>query len=356
MWRFYTTAGPGEPGDESWGSTKPHDRTASPWGLPGAYDPVRNLIYWGIGNPSPYPRLKRHYGNIDDIPRSSPADLYSDSTVALDPKTGKLAWYFQQLPGDDWDLDGVHERLLIHTPLNPDPNSVKYINPKIRRGEQRDIVVDVPEEGGVWVNDRGNGQFLWAEPFPYDTPNWAVSHIDVDTGKTYLNWDLVFKTEGERHTVCYEDQKGWYPMSYSPITNSLYIPYNDYCIDMQEQLDGRQGWKIRNPVPRPGSDPNLHGGIAKVSMETGKIERFYNSEVRTTGATLATAGNLIFWGDASRRFRAFDAVSGKILWETILGGPITSSTITYAVNGKQYVAVLASRPNTMYVFGLPEKR
>ena len=132
-------------------------------------------------------------------------------------------------------------------------------------------------------------------------------------------------------------QKGWYPMSYSPVTNSLYIPYNDYCIDMQEQLNGRQGWAIRNPVPRPGSDPNLHGGIAKVSMETGKIERFYNSEVRTTSATLATAGDLGFFGEKrTEGLRAFDAVTGKVLWETILGGPIVSSTITYVVNGKQY--------------------
>jgi alcohol dehydrogenase (cytochrome c) len=372
LWRFYTAAGPNEPGGETWGSTPAEKRTASPWGLPGSYDPVRKLIFWGIGNTSPYPRLERHLGNVDDVPRSSPADLYSDSTVALNTDTGKLAWYFQQVPGDDWDLDAVHERILIRTPLNPDPNSVKWINPRITRGQERDVVVDSPEEGGIWVVDRSNGQFLWATPFPYDAPEFAVARVDVETGKTFMNWDLVFKKDGERHTICYEDQKGWYPMSYHPGKNSLYIPYNDFCADMQIKLGARQGWGIRNAVPRPGSDPKALGGIAKVNMATGQIQRFYSAPVGGHGATLATAGDLIFWGDANRRLRAFDADSGKILWETILASAVESSTITYAVKGKQYIAVLTgegsgirkylpdAKPapghNTVYVFSLPEKR
>jgi alcohol dehydrogenase (cytochrome c) len=372
LWKFYTAAGPGQPGGDTWGNTPANRRAASPWGLPGSYDPVRNLIFWGIANPNPFTRLKRHLGNIDDVPRSSPVDLFSDSTVALDPDTGKLAWYFQQLPGDDWDLDGVHERILIRTPFNPDPNSVKWINPRIPRGQERDIVVDAPEQGGIWVNDRSNGQFLWATPFPYDTPAFAVSRIDVETGKTYINWDLVAKKEGDKHTVCFENQKSWYPMSYHPGKNSLYIPYRDVCVEVQAKSDDNHG-ASRKVVPRPGSDPQALGGIAKVNMTTGQIQRFYSAPVIGSGATLATAGDLIFWGDDDRRFRAFDADSGKILWETILASRIESSTITYAVEGKQYVAVLTregdlelryvagTKPvhnhhNTIYVFALPEQR
>src|SRR5262249_11435736 len=102
-WRFYTTAGDDDPGAKTWGTVPESKRSASPWGLAGAYDPVRRLVYWGIANPTPHTRLARHGGNIDDIPRSAPADLYSDSTVALNPDTGKLVWYYQHVPGDDSD-------------------------------------------------------------------------------------------------------------------------------------------------------------------------------------------------------------------------------------------------------------
>ena len=108
VWKFYNTAAPGEPGGDSWGSVPTADRKASAWGLPGSYDPVKRLLYWGVANPTPYTRLKRHGGNINDIPQSSPADAYSNSTVALNPDTGKLVWYYQELPGDDWDLDHTH--------------------------------------------------------------------------------------------------------------------------------------------------------------------------------------------------------------------------------------------------------
>jgi alcohol dehydrogenase (cytochrome c) len=111
-WRFYTTPAPGEPGDESWGGAALDKRMASTWGLPGTYDPVRKLVYWGVANPMPDQRSARHDGNPDAVSRSAPADLYSNSTVALDPATGKLSWYYQHLPADDWDSDYTHEREL----------------------------------------------------------------------------------------------------------------------------------------------------------------------------------------------------------------------------------------------------
>ena len=372
LWKFYTAAAPGQPGGDTWGNTPANKRTASPWGLSGAYDPIRKLIFWGVANPSPYPRVARHLGNADAVSRVAPADLYSNSTVALDPSTGELAWYYQQVPGDDWDVDGVHERILIRTPFNPDRNYVKWINPRIPRGQERDIVVDSPEHGGIWVIDRGKGEFLWATPFPHDSPNFAVANIDVDTGKTQMNWDLVAQKDGDTTVICYTDQKGWYPMSYHPRTNSLYIPFNDFCVSQTVRSAGRQGYSRRRTIPRPGADPNKLGGIAKVNMSTGRVDWFYTSAVGGLGATLATAGDLIFWGDENRRFRAFDADSGKILWETTLESRIESSTITYAVNGKQYVAVHTgegsnirkylpnARPspghNAIYVFALPEKK
>ena len=372
-WKFYATPAPGEPGGDSWGSVPVEKRVAGGWGLPGSYDPVRRLIYWGIANPKPYTRLKRHDGNPDDVSRSSPADLYSNSTLALNPETGKLAWYYQFLPGDDWDSDFTHERILVHTALNPDPNFVKWINPRIKPGEQRDISVNVGEPGGVWVLDRGTGEFLWATPFPYDVPEFLISKVDVETGKTYINWDLVFKKDGDRKMVCFFNTRGYWPTAYHPGTNSIYVPYADSCMDMTAKQSLPEGFTNRFGVQRAGSDPNKFAGIAKINLSTGKIDRFYESHVPGNGAMLTTAGGLVFWGDIDRRLRAFDADSGKILWQQIIGGVTQVSTITYAVNGKQYFAVIAAegqsgtggllsqakdlkvprQHNALYVFALP---
>ncbi|OFW23707.1 MAG: hypothetical protein A3H27_08485 [Acidobacteria bacterium RIFCSPLOWO2_02_FULL_59_13] len=374
LWKFYTTPAPGEPGGDSWGNVPVEERIASPWGLPGAYDPVRKQVYWGIANPKPFTRLKRHGGNPDAIPRSAPAELYSNSTVALDPDTGKLVWYYQYLPGDDWDADHTEERILFRTSLNPDPQAVKWINPRIPRGQERDVVVELGEPGGIWVLDRATGEFLWATPFPYDVSEFHISHIDVETGTTYINWDKVFKKDGERHIICFHNTKAYWPMAYHPGKNSLYIPYHDQCLDMTADNKRASGYGPRSGILRPGADPNAFAGIAKVNMATGQIQWRYTQRAPGNGAVLATAGDLIFWGDMNRRFRAFDADTGKILWETILGGIIQNSTITYSVNGKQYVAVLTGdggagtaiplqivpelKPprghNAIYVFALPE--
>ncbi|HXP88926.1 MAG TPA: PQQ-binding-like beta-propeller repeat protein [Bryobacteraceae bacterium] len=370
LWRFYTTPAPGEPGDESWGGAALDKRQASTWGLPGTYDPVRKLVYWGVANPMPDQRALRHDGNPDAISRTAPADLYSNSTLALDPSTGKLAWYYQHLPGDDWDSDYTHERTLLRTRINPDPKFVKWINPDVPKGEERDVAVTVGEAGGIFVLDRGNGQFLWANPFPYDDPNYVISDIDPKTGRTSINWNIVFKQPGDHHIVCFWNTRSYWPTAYHPGTNSLYVSYTDNCRDLTTAGPaGRGGWKV---VPRPGADPKALTGLAKINLSTGEILRFDVGRVPGNGAMLATAGDLIFHGDMNRRFRAFDAATGKQLWETILGGNASVSTITYTAKGKQYVAIMTgdnlkvpelsaefpeiSTPkghNAIYVFGLP---
>src|SRR5437870_6088606 len=367
VWRFYTAAGSDDSvGDATWGGAPEAGRTASTWGLGGSYDPVRKTVYWGVANPTPYTRASRHGGNIEAIPKTAPADLYSNSTVALNMDTGKLSWYYQHLPGDDWDQDYTNERILLRTKVNPDPKFVKWINPEIQKGQERDIVVNVGEGGGIFALDRTTGQFLWANPFPYAEPNFLISDIDVKTGKTTINWDLVLKQPGEHHVICAYNTKSYWPMAYHPGKNSFYIPYVDDCLDMTRAVpaptqaqgqapapvagagggrgrgapnDGSQPER-RQGVRRPGSDPEKYGGIAKVNASTGEIVRFYEGSVPGNGATLVTAGDVVFWGDLNQKFRAFDADTGKILWETALGGPIQNSTITYRVNGRQYVAVV----------------
>jgi len=394
VWRFYTAAGSDDPtGDASWGGAPEATRTASTWGLGGSFDPVRKMIYWGVANPTPNTRAARHGGNIEAIPKTAPADLYSNSTLALNMDTGKLSWYYQHLPGDDWDQDYTNERILLRTKVSPDAKFLKWINPDIPRGQERDVVVNVGEGGGIFALDRTTGQFLWANPFPYDDPNFLISNIDRRTGKTTINWDVVLKQPGERHVICAYNTKSYWPMSYHPGKNSLYIPYVDDCLDMTRAVPAPAGAEAssaagrgrgvrgadgslperRTGVRRPGSDPEKYGGIAKVNVATGEIQRFYEGSVPGNGATLATAGDLVFWGDLNQKFRAFDADNGNILWETTLGGPIQNSTITYRVNGKQYVAVVTGlgaltanifpragvnginpqRNNAIHVFALP---
>ena len=387
VWRFYSAAGPGDPGDATWGGLLPDRRQASTWGSPGSYDPVRKLIFWGVANPglsisTGYTRRERHDGNPDAVTVSAPADLYSNSTIALDIATGKLEWYYQHLPGDDWDLDGSQERVLLRTPINPDPKFVKWVSPAITRGEIRDVSVNVPEGGGLFVLDRRNGQFLWATPFPYDTPHFYLSKVDVQTGQTFINEKLLVSAyPGARRTVCYFNTKSYWAMAYHPGKHSLYIPFIDNCLDMQSAVPAEGGRdrqrEQRVGVLRPGGDPNASTGLAKVNVATGEIERWHLGQTPSNGAVLATASDLIFWGDLNRHVRAFDADTGQVLWEQVLGGTVTTSTITYAVNGKQYVAVLTGstgvaeslvsgimapvklgirpsyRHNAIYVFALP---
>ena len=339
VWKFYNTAAPGTPGGDSWGEVPVEDRVASSWGLPGSYDPERKLTIWGIANPKPYTRLTRH-GSADGIPRTAPADLYSNSTVAIDVETGELAWYYQHLPGDDWDADHLHERTLITTRFDPDPAAVKWINPGIPRGEERDAVVAVGEGGGIWIIDRATGEFLWAMPFPYDVPEFNISDIDVETGRTHINWDNVFLEDGERHLTCFHNTRSYWSTAYDPGRNALYIPFHDSCLDMTANADNPSGWGPRVGVVRPGSNPDEFMGMAKVDLATGEMERIYTQPVPGNGSALVTGGDLLFWGDLARRFRAFDSDNGQILWEAVLGGIIQTSTITYAVDGRQYVAVL----------------
>jgi PQQ-dependent dehydrogenase (methanol/ethanol family) len=340
VWRFYTSPGAGEPGDASWGGKPVDERRAAAWGLPGSYDPVRRLVYWGIANPMPNTRADRHGGNVDATSRQAPADLYSNSTVALRPDTGELVWHYQHLPGDDWDMDINEEKTLIRTVIDPDARHVKWINPNVRKGVERDVAITVGEGGGVWVNDRATGEFLWAMPFPYDTEHWILEDIDVETGVAHINSKVLLEEPGQTKLVCYWNTRSFWPTAYSPKTNSLYVPYIDHCLSMTRASLTGDGER-RTSGLRPGADPARLAGIAKIDMRTGEIRRIYEARTAGNGAMLATAGDLLFWGDIGQILRAFDADTGEVLWQSEpLGATIQTSTITYAVEGKQYVAVI----------------
>jgi alcohol dehydrogenase (cytochrome c) len=373
LWKFNNTAGKGDPGDSTWGGIPEEQRVASSWGLPGSYDPKTKKLFWAISNPIPYTRLKRHDGKADAVPYDAPAELYSNSTVSIDIETGKLVWYYQHLPGDDWDSDHIHERTLIHTKVAADPKFIKWINPAIPKGEERDVVVDVAEAGDIFVNDQKTGEFLWAAPFPYDVPNVNMTSIDVKTGITHINDKSVFKKDGDRMVGCFQNTRSYWATSYDPKNNSLYIPFQDACLDMTADSSKPLGFGPRFGVRREGVDPDKFMGMMKVDMTTGEMKRIFSQAAPGNGSALTTDGDLLFWGDLNRRFRALDPETGKVLWEQIVGGPVMTSTITYAVNGKQYVAIFTGegqsgsrsvldmapsvKPvrghNAVYVFALP---
>ena len=375
VWKFNTVPAAGQPGSDTWTNSDISKMRASPWGLPGSYDPVRRLILWGVGNPTPFTRIERR-GSPDLSNDHSPQDLYSDSTLALNPDTGKLEWYYQHLPGDDWDMDYNEDRLLVHTRVSPDPKFLKWINPTVKAGEERDIVVNVGEGGGIWALDEPTGKFLWASPLPYDSPNFVVSKIDVETGRTYINKDVILKGPGDDEVACYWNTRNYSPLSYYPELNSLYVPFMDNCIEMRIAAPGKPA--VRAGVQRATyqgllrNDPKMLAGIMKVNLSTGEITRIYTAPAPGQGAALTTDGGLLLWGDLDGVLRAFDAVSGKVLWEHRVDGPIQNSTVTYSVDGKQYVSVVTGTgvindqvyikeagltPNTehnaIYTFALP---
>jgi len=339
LWKFYTTAAPDEPGGDTWGNVPVDMRAAGPWGQAGSYDPKRKTLYWSVANPNPYTRLTRH-GAADAVSITAPADLFSNSTVALDVNSGKLNWYYQELPGDDWDADHNHERILIHTSVRPDPKYVRWINPAIKPGSEHDIVLTTAEGGGMFAVEQATGQFLWSRPFPFDDPNINMNFIDVKTGITRANPDKMFKKDGDHIIGCYHNTRAIMQTSYDPQTNSLYVPFHDQCLSMTADVESPTGWAPgREGILRPGADPNKYMNIGKIDVSTGEMKLIWSQPAPTNGSALTTAGGLLFFGDLNRRFRALDAETGKLLWEQVVGGMVMTSTITYAVNGKQYVMV-----------------
>ena len=193
---------------------------------------------------------------------------------------------------------------------------------------------------------------------------------------------MILDAPGAHRIICFFNTRSFWPGAYSPQTNSLYMPYIKNCLNMTAASPATETMpatpESRIGISAPGVPQEELNGLAKVNMETGEITQWPTGPIPTNSSILATAGNLVFWGDINRRYRALDADSGEVLWETIVGAPVSTSNITYAVNGRQYVAVITgnnlSHPglntgtmgpiqlninnsgsvNALYVFALPE--
>ena len=374
LWRRRTVPAPGEPGDETWGGVPFEQRIHVGTWMPPSYDPDLRLIYQGTSVTSPAPKFL--LGGIDN------KHLYHNSTLALDVDTGEIRWYYQHL-NDHWDLDHPFERMLVDTAVTPDSSAVSWINPNLRPGEVRKVMTGIPGKTGVvYTLDRATGEFLWATP---TVPQNVISSIDGATGAVTENSEVVFSGLGQEVLACptWAGGKDWEAGAYSPLTNTMYFPLRNTCARMlsTENPRGERELALTEGGQRPlaiyalaarhqiAPGTEQLGSIHAISVETGETAWLFEQRAATQ-SLVTTGGGLIFGGDANGRFRAFDQETGDVLWEINLGSPVTGYPVSFAVDGRQYVAVATgtgaginlrmtpelrpSRGNNLFVFALPE--
>ena len=334
-WRVHTIAQPGTPGGDSWNGMPLQQRSGASVWTPGSYDPGTGLAYFGTGNTYDTGPLVKPTGT----PGVTNDALYTDSTLAIDPDTGKLVWHFQHHPNDQWDLDWAFERQLIRLPVN---------------GESRTVTLTAGKIGIYDALDAKSGQYLFSIDLGL---NNLVTAIDPKTGAKSTKPDLV-PGDGEVKMVCPHaaGAKNWLPASYTPATKTLFVPIVEACMDLFPVPGGGRGGLSTGVNlgvrPRPDSDGN-YGRLQAINLETRKTLWTTRHRAPITTGTLATAGGVVFAGALDRALRAYDAASGKVLWETRLNDVSSAVPISYAVNGKQYIAIVAGRGGFHYASYAP---
>jgi alcohol dehydrogenase (cytochrome c) len=335
IWRFYTIPGPGEAGHESWSGDSWKRGGGSVW-VTGSYDPDLNLTYWGIGNAGPDYNGDVRLGD----------NLYTSSVVALDADTGKLKWHYQFSPHDEFDYDAVQVPVLGDITWNGGP---------------RKVMMFANRNGFFYVLDRGTGQFLLGKPFV--RVNWADGFDDNGRPRR-----VPGQVPTEQGTLIYPGNQGgtnWYNPSFSPRTGLFYIPtwvnYSSIYVKRPgEYAEGRgfNGGTVRNTVPqglRVGpvgyrTEDEGYGAVRAIDPHTGDLKWEYKMTEFTQAGILTTASDLVFTGGNEGYFFALNARTGALLWKSTVGGQVASGPMTYAVGGRQYVAVAAG--SSLFAFAL----
>jgi alcohol dehydrogenase (cytochrome c) len=305
-WRFYTVPGAGEKGVETWPGDTWKKGGINMWQT-GSYDPELNLVYWGTGD--------SHRGDV------SFSNLYSDSIVALDGDTGKLRWYYQEIPHDTWDQDASWELVLMDRPVN---------------GKMRKLVVQFAKAGYTFVLDRETGELL--NVYPYAESNNWVKSISPKGELIGRNDPVPGKTTNICPTV--GGVKNWNQVAYSPRTGLVYVPAVEMCNDLTlapastYEQTGAYTWVFTAP---PGH-PTAYSHLDAIEPITGKKLWTYPYKFQIFASILTTAGDLMFTGDPEGHFFALDARSGKELWSFQTGAGNRGSPVTYMVGGRQYIA------------------
>ncbi|HUG89987.1 MAG TPA: PQQ-dependent dehydrogenase, methanol/ethanol family [Planctomycetaceae bacterium] len=334
-WRFYTIPGEGEPGNDTWAGDSWKTGGAPIW-LTGSYDPESNLTYWGTGNPGPDWNGDNRGGD----------NLYSNSVVALDADTGKMKWHFQFSPHDEFDYDAVQVPVLADMTW---------------QGRPTKVMLWANRNGFFYVLDRLSGDFLLGKPFV--EVSWA-SGLD-ELGRPVRVPGMVPTREGTIIAPGNQGGTNWYSPSYSPLTGLFYIPSwvnytTQYVKQDVEYVEGRifGGGAPRSTVPgvRAGQLLNYakedegYGAVRAIDPKTGELKWEFKMTDFTDAGVLTTASHVLFSGGREGYFFALDARTGSLLWRAAVGGRVVSGPMTYAVGGRQYVAVAAG--NALFSFAL----
>ncbi len=320
-WRFYTIARPGEPGGDSWNGLPLEKRNGGSVWTAGSYDPELNLAYFGVGQTYDTGPLV-HPSDKPGVTRDA---LYTDCTLAFNPDTGKLVWYFQHVPNDQWDLDWAFERQLI-------PLQINGVTTKLAITSGKMALYD--------ALDAATGKYEFSIDLGLQN---IVTAVDPKTGAKTIN-PKTLPGDGETKLVCPHagGAKNWTPASYNPGTQILYVPLVESCMDMIPVKTGERAslssgvrWAVR---PRLDSD-GQYGRVMAINLATRKVVWTERQRAPITTGVLDTAGGLVFEGSIDRTFRARDGSNGKVLWQQRLNDVPNSAPISYTAAGKQYVAI-----------------
>jgi alcohol dehydrogenase (cytochrome c) len=326
VWRFNTVPGPGEPGHETWSGDSWQHGGAPIW-VTGSYDPDLNLTYWGTGNPGPDWDGDARLGD----------NLYSACVIALNPDTGKLQWYYQFSPHNEFDWDSTQ------TPVLADIDW---------QGRTRKVMLWANRNGMFYVLDRISGEFMKGQPFV--KTNWATGFDPA--GRPIPTPGIVPTKEG---TLVYPGNQGgtnWYPPSYSPHTGLFYIPTwensSSTYVKGEAPPEFHEGQTFSGVFPRGGArGEDVYSTVRAIDPKTGEKKwDFRQSAPNTEAGILTTASDLLFSGSRDGTFYALDARDGKLLWQTSLGPSVAAGPMTYSVNGKQYVSIMVG--SSLFTFGL----
>ena len=312
-WRFYTTAGPDDPNNDSWEGDSWETGGGPTW-VTGTYDPETDLVFWGTGNP--WPDINNNVRKGDN--------LYTNSVVALDADSGELRWYFQTSPRDEFDHDSTSEPMIIEEMVN---------------GEMRKLVVQVSRNGHVYALDRMTGDFLWAGE--YTRVNWSERD---ETGKPVLKEEMYEPANSVVFPGLFGG-KNWPPASYSPDTHMLYIPTTEWGTTfIRREGEGRPGSMDLGGIPRFESSGT--GYVVAFNMRTGEIDWQQETPGNFNWAgTLATGGGLVFSGAPDGYLRAYNDETGEVLWEFQTGSGLYAPPTSFTIDGKQYIGIASGTRN-----------
>lgn len=326
VWKTHTIPEPGEPGFETWKGESWKTGGGTLWNV-GSYDPKLNLVYWGTSNAGPWGGHTRGNDSSDIGPYTN---LHTASQLAFDADTGKIVWHYQMTPAEVWDFDGVNEAILADMSI----------------GDQKvSTLMKADRNGFFYVLDRKDGKLISAQPFV--NVNWAKG-IDKTTGRPIEDPAKRPRLNKMAKDVCpnFFGGKNWEPMSYSPQTGLVYIPTNNMCMDIVGKEQGFEVGKFYLADEFNADKAGEGGSLGEMTAwDPVKQQRVWGikADVPMIGGAMSTAGGLVFYGDPYGILKAVDAKSGAILWTFNVGSGMAQSPITYVVDGKQYLAVVAGR-------------